>query len=47
MFQASSGLASIGVGVEWHLSEGVAHGIDQEGLRHGGEFLKRAFTRLG
>ncbi len=47
MFQASSGLASLGVGVEWHLSEGVGHGIDQEGLRHGGEFLKRAFTRLG
>ena len=47
MFQASSELASLGVGVEWHLSEGVGHGIDQEGLRHGGEFLKRAFTRLG
>jgi phospholipase/carboxylesterase len=47
MFQASSGLASLGVAVEWHLSEGVGHGIDQEGLRHGGEFLKRAFTRMG
>jgi phospholipase/carboxylesterase len=47
MFQASSGLASLGVTVEWHLSEGVGHGIDQEGLRHGGEFLKRAFTRVG
>jgi phospholipase/carboxylesterase len=47
MFQASSGLASLGVTVEWHLSEGVGHGIDQEGLRHGGEFLKRAFTRPG
>jgi phospholipase/carboxylesterase len=47
LFQASSGLASLGVGVEWHLSEGVGHGIDQEGLRQGGEFLKRAFTRLG
>jgi phospholipase/carboxylesterase len=47
MFQASSGLASLGVAVEWHLSEGVGHGIDQEGLRHGGEFLRRAFTRLG
>jgi phospholipase/carboxylesterase len=45
MFQASSGLASFGLAVEWHLSEGVGHGIDQEGLRHGGEFLKRAFTR--
>ena len=47
LFQASSGLASLGVAAEWHLSEGVGHGIDQEGLRHGGEFLKRAFTRLG
>jgi phospholipase/carboxylesterase len=47
LFQASSGLAQLGVAVEWHLSEGVGHGIDQEGLRHGGEFLKRAFMRLG
>jgi phospholipase/carboxylesterase len=45
VFQASSGLASLGVAVEWHLSEGVGHGIDQEGLRHGGEFLRRAFMR--
>ena len=47
MFQASSGLASLGVGVEWHLSAGIGHGIDQEGLRHGGEFLRRAFARVG
>ena len=47
LFQASSGLASLGVAAEWHLSEGVGHGIDQEGLRHGGEFLRRAFTRRG
>ena len=28
---------------EWHLSPGLGHGIDAEGLRHGGEFLSRAF----
>ncbi|MCC6775791.1 MAG: prolyl oligopeptidase family serine peptidase [Hyphomicrobiales bacterium] len=41
MFQASSGLASLGVPVEWHMSQGIGHGIDQEGLRQGGEFLAR------
>jgi phospholipase/carboxylesterase len=41
LFHAASGLASLGVPVEWHLSAGVGHGIDQEGLRHGGEFLVR------
>ena len=41
LFHASSGLAALGVPVEWHLSYGIGHGIDQEGLRHGGEFLAR------
>jgi phospholipase/carboxylesterase len=41
LFQASSGLAALGVPAEWHLSAGIGHGIDQEGLRHGGEFLAR------
>jgi phospholipase/carboxylesterase len=41
LFHAASGLASLGVPVEWHLSPGIGHGIDQEGLRHGGEFLAR------
>ena len=41
LFHASSGLASLGVPVEWHMSQGIGHGIDQEGLRHGGEFLAR------
>ncbi len=44
LFQATQGLAALGVPVEWHLSAGVGHGIDAEGLRHGGEFLAR---RLG
>jgi phospholipase/carboxylesterase len=41
---ARNGLASLGVPVEWHLSQGIGHGIDQEGLRHGGEFLARRFA---
>jgi len=34
-------LQALDVPVEWHISGGVGHGIDQEGLRHGGEFLAR------
>jgi phospholipase/carboxylesterase len=41
LFQATQGLAALEVPVEWHLSSGVGHGIDGEGLRHGGEFLAR------
>ena len=41
LFHASSGLAALEVPVEWHISPGIGHGIDQEGLRHGGEFLAR------
>ncbi len=44
LFQGSQALAAMGVPVEWHLSAGVGHGIDQEGLRHGGEFLARCFA---
>jgi phospholipase/carboxylesterase len=47
LFQAAQGLAAIGVPVEWHLSTGVGHGIDGEGLRHGGEFLARRFSSRG
>jgi phospholipase/carboxylesterase len=43
LFQAAQGLAVLEIPVEWHISPGVGHGIDQEGLRHGGEFLARAF----
>jgi phospholipase/carboxylesterase len=44
LFQAAQGLAALEVSVEWHLSAGVGHGIDAEGLRHGGEFLARRFA---
>ena len=46
LFHASSGLAALGVPVEWHLSYGIGHGIDQEGLRHGGEFLARRLASV-
>jgi phospholipase/carboxylesterase len=38
---AREGLATLGVPVEWHVSHGIGHGIDAEGLRQGGEFLSR------
>ncbi|MFN3655789.1 MAG: alpha/beta hydrolase [Pseudolabrys sp.] len=45
LFHAAQGLSALDVPTEWHISAGVAHGIDQEGLRHGGEFLARTFRR--
>jgi phospholipase/carboxylesterase len=44
LYHAAGGLASLGIPVEWHMSHGIGHGIDQEGLRHGGEFLARRFA---
>jgi len=41
LFLAAQGLAALRVPTEWHLSSGIGHGIDAEGLRHGGEFLAR------
>jgi phospholipase/carboxylesterase len=42
---SAQGLAAVGIPAEWHISSGVGHGIDQEGLRHGGEFLAKQFGR--
>src|SRR5664279_660315 len=44
LFQAAQGLASLDIPAEWHISPGIGHGIDQEGLRQGGEFLARHFA---
>jgi phospholipase/carboxylesterase len=41
LFLATNSLATAGVPVEWHLSAGIGHGIDQEGLRQGAEFIAR------
>ena len=43
LFHAAQGLAALDVPTEWHISPGIGHGIDQEGLRQGGEFLATAF----
>ena len=43
LWRDPNGLASFEIPVDWHLSAGIGHGIDQEGLRHGGEFLARRF----
>jgi phospholipase/carboxylesterase len=45
--QSSEALAALGVPVEWHISSGIGHGIDGEGLRQGGEFLARSLRRSG
>jgi phospholipase/carboxylesterase len=46
LFVSAQGLAQLEVPVEWHLSAGIGHGIDPEGLRHGGEFLARRFRAV-
>jgi phospholipase/carboxylesterase len=45
LLHAAQSLAALEVPVEWHISAGIGHGIDQEGLRQGGEFLARCFAR--
>ena len=44
MFIAREQLARAGLAVEWHLAQGVGHGIDPQGLRLGGAFLRQAFA---
>ena len=44
LFHAAQGLAALDVPAEWHISAGIGHGIDPEGLRQGGEFLARQFA---
>lgn len=44
MIMAREALGQAGLSVEWHVSRGIGHGIDGEGLRLGGTFLKEAFA---
>jgi phospholipase/carboxylesterase len=44
LFHAAQGLAALEIPTEWHISPGIGHGIDQEGLRQGGEFIARKFS---
>ena len=41
---SSQGLASLEIPVEFHLSRGIGHAIDPDGLRLGGDFLRRALS---
>jgi phospholipase/carboxylesterase len=36
-------LAEAGLSAQWHMSPGLAHGIDNAGLLHGGLFLAQSF----
>jgi len=45
MIMAREVLGQAGLSVQWHVSRGIGHGIDGEGLRLGGTFLKDAFAR--
>ena len=41
---SASGLRILGLEAETHMSHGIGHGIDQDGLQRGGVFLARAFA---
>lgn len=43
LFQSAEDLAKANLPCEWHLSAGVAHGIDGGGLLHGGLFIAAGF----
>ena len=43
LFHSGNALSALDVPVEWHVSAGLGHGIDAEGLRQGGDFLARRF----
>ena len=41
---AVQGLAAAAIAAEWHVVEGLGHGIDASGLALAGDFLRRAFA---
>jgi phospholipase/carboxylesterase len=45
MSDAQIALRAAGFEVMTHVSQGVGHGVDQDGIRLGGEFVQRALTR--
>ena len=46
MFAAAADLGAAGVCVQWHMAQGVGHGIDPVGLDMAGQFLAMAFRGL-
>ena len=45
LFMAAEDFSKADIPCQWHLSPGVAHGIDGGGLLHGGLFIAKAFGR--
>jgi len=45
LFDAMAGFGKAEIPCQWHLSIGVGHGIDPDGLRHGGEFIAQNLPR--
>ncbi|MCI0465823.1 MAG: dienelactone hydrolase family protein [Beijerinckiaceae bacterium] len=43
LFLSAEELAKSGIPCQWHLSLGLGHGIDAQGLMHGGLFLAKCF----
>lgn len=46
LWLAREQLGQAGLAVEWHISQGIGHGIGGAGLRLGGAFLKQAFATI-
>ena len=46
LYMAREMLGQAGLPVEWHVSQGIGHGIDNDGLRLGGAFLRQAFANV-
>lgn len=44
LHMATGALGAVDVNVQWHISQGIGHGIDGAGLALGGEFLRTAFA---
>jgi len=47
LLMSAQSLSVCGAPVEWHMSQGIGHGIDGGGLQLGGEFLARVFRPKG
>ncbi|MEG9860992.1 MAG: dienelactone hydrolase family protein [Parvularculales bacterium] len=44
MYSAAQTMGRVGLGVQWHISQGVGHGIGPDGLSLAGHFLSDAFA---
>lgn len=47
LFSANQALGDVNVNVQWHVSQGIGHGIDGTGLALGGRFVANALKGSG